>query len=301
MKRFNRPTVFVVTALSALLLAGCGDQDATDESADQTSAYDDSQQGETAGQPESAQSEDAQPSQSQEMATGHELNQAIEQAVAHAGRPDDDRERDANRKPAEVLAFFGIRPGMRVFEYQAGSGYYTEILSYVVGPTGEVIAHNSPAFAQFYSEGMEQRLARGAFGNVTHHEVAPDELDLEPNSIDAALITLAYHDLFFTPEDGAELPDRNHLLAELHEALKPGAVLGVVDHVGPEGADPYETGQATHRIDPEFVRQEIEEAGFVLAGTSDLLHNPDDDMSVPFWELDRGTTDRFVFRFETGK
>lgn len=302
MKASNTLTAIFVTSFAAILLAGCAEQDGSGGSGEEMAGSGGQPQTDMAQQSDEAMAaDDGDESVQADEAMGGDLRKAIEEAVAHADRPEADQERDALRKPVDVLAFFGIAPGMRVFEYSAGSGYYTEILSRLLGPEGKLIAHNNPAFAQYYSEGMTERLGGGAFENVTHLEVDPDNIDLEPNSLDAALITLAYHDLFFSPEDGGALPDRAHLLAELHKALKPGAVLGVIDHKAPEGADPHETGAGTHRIDPAFVRREVEAAGFVLAEASDLLAHPQDDITVPFWEQERGTTDRFVFRFKVVK
>jgi len=87
------------------------------------------------------------------------------------------------------------------------------------------------------------------------------------------------------------------MLAEIYGSMKPGAVLGIVDHVAETGS-PSETGNTLHRIDPQLMKKEIEAAGFVFDGEIDVLRNPDDDHSKPMYaEGVRGKTDRVVYRF----
>jgi len=219
-------------------------------------------------------------------------------AIANPGRPEADRARDADRKPAEVLEFFGIEPGMVVLDMFSGGGYYTEILAYVVGDDGRVYAHSNEAYLEFVGDEFEQRYANDRLSNVEVLMAENNELSLEPGSLDAVMLVLSFHDLYFAaPDDGWPAFDIPALLQELYSGLKPGGIVGIVDHYAEAGA-PSETGGTVHRIDPAIVIDAMEAAGFVLDGQSDVLRNPADDYSKIVFDPElRGKTDRFVLRF----
>ncbi|MDH4108536.1 MAG: methyltransferase domain-containing protein [Gammaproteobacteria bacterium] len=219
-------------------------------------------------------------------------------AVADPARSDTDRERDAGRKPAEVLAFFRIGPGMQVFDLYSGGGYYAELLSYVVGPTGSVTAHNNQPYLGFAADEIATRYSGDRLPNVAQLLAENNELTLEAGRYDAVTMILAYHDVYYAdPENGWEQVDGPRLLAEIHKALKPGGLVGVVDHYAPLGS-PSATGNTTHRIDLDLLVRDFSAAGFVLEDTSDLLRNLDDDRSILVFDpAVRGKTDRFVLRF----
>jgi predicted methyltransferase len=222
---------------------------------------------------------------------------AIAAALAHAERSAADREADGHRKPGAVLGFFGIEPGMTVLDLWSGTGYYAEILYRVVGDSGRVWAHNnSPYLAQ--AEALAERFGNGRLAGVERLVAENNELALPAATFDAVLMILTYHDIYFVDEAiGWQRIDGPALLAEIRRALKPGGVLGVVDHAASLGA-PGETGGTLHRIDPAIVRREIEAAGFVLEAESGALRNPNDDLSGPvFGDAIRGRTDLFIYRF----
>lgn len=219
-------------------------------------------------------------------------------AVADTRRPAEDRERDADRKPAEVLQFFGIGPGMRVLDLFAGGGYYTELLSAVVRPGGSVVAHTNSAYLGFVGERFQARLENNRLPNVEVLIAENNELDLPREAFDAALMILTYHDIYYAnPADGWPKIDGPRLLAELYQGMKPGAILGIVDHYAEPGS-PRETGGTVHRIDPGIVIAELEAAGFVFEEKADFLRNMDDDYGRNVFDPEvRGKTDRFVLRF----
>ena len=221
-----------------------------------------------------------------------------QRAVDAPGRTDADRARDAGRKPAEVLAFFGIEPGMTVLDMFSGGGYYTELLSRVVGPEGEVIAHTNSAYAQFVGEEATNRYANDRLPNVEILLAENNELRLPAETFDATLMILAYHDIYYVdPDNGWPKIDGPKLVEELYRGLKPGGMLGVVDHYAAAGSS-REMGNTLHRIDPGIVIEELEAAGFVLDGKSEALRNADDDHSLNMAAPEvRGKTDRFILRF----
>ena len=221
-----------------------------------------------------------------------------EQAAANEGRTEADRARDAGRKPAEVLEFFAIQPGMTVLDMYSGGGYYTEMLSHIVGPEGSVIAHSNQAYAGFVGEEATNRYANNRLGNVEILMAENNELALPNASFDAIMMVLAYHDIYYVdPDNGWPEIDGPRFVETLYNGLRPGGILAVVDHYAAPGS-PSETGNTLHRIDPDIVTAELEAAGFVLEAKSDVLRNMDDDHSVNMGAPEvRGKTDRFVFRF----
>lgn len=214
-------------------------------------------------------------------------------------RFDGDRDRDAARHPSQVLGMLGVEPGMTVLDLYSGGGYYTELLSMLVGPDGHVTAHNNTPYLNFVGEEIEARYQDGRLDNVEMMVADNNELDLEPGRYDAIMMMLTYHDIYYVdPDNGWPALDGPGLLAELHEGLKPGGALLVADHYAAAGSPP-ETGNTTHRIDPAIVIRELEAAGFELTDRGSFLRNKADDYSINvFDERVRGKTDRFVLRFE---
>jgi predicted methyltransferase len=221
-----------------------------------------------------------------------------EAALGSTGRTDADRKRDAGRKPAAVLEFFAIEPGMTVLDMFSGGGYYTEMLSSVVGAQGKVVAHSNQAYAEYVGDETNERYADGRLANVETLMAENNELMLPADTFDAVMMVLAYHDIYYVSiEDGWPKIDGPKLLAEFFEGLKSGGMLAVVDHYAIAGSAP-ETGGTLHRIDPSIVIAEIEAAGFVLDSKSDVLRNMEDDHSLSMYdEQVNGKTDRFVMKF----
>ena len=219
-------------------------------------------------------------------------------AVQHPGRTEADRARDAGRKPAEVMEFLGIKPGMDILDMFSGGGYYTELLSRVVGSEGTVVAHSNQAYAQFVGEEATRRYASDRLPNVDILMAENTALELPDHAFDVVMMVLAYHDIYYVdPENGWPRIDGPALAEELLDALRPGGVLAIVDHYAAAGSV-SDTGGTLHRIDPEIVIAELESAGFVLEAESDVLRNLNDDHSLPMADPSiRGKTDRFVLRF----
>jgi predicted methyltransferase len=225
--------------------------------------------------------------------------EAIAAAVASPARPAADREQDARRKPAEILAFLGVAPGMQVLDAFSAGGYYTELLARTVGTDGGVIAYNNPPYAKFAEKGIAARYAENRLPNVRQLTSTLEDLELEPDSLDAAIFVMSYHDLYWRPADGSwPATDPALLLAKLYAALQPGGVIVVQDHVAAPGGDAAEVVDTLHRIDPAVVKRDFERAGFVFDGASDALAHPDDDHTKGVFAPEiRGKTDQFVFRF----
>ena len=220
-------------------------------------------------------------------------------AVADTSRPEADLARDAGRKPADVLEFFGIAPGMSVLDLFSGGGYYAEILSHIVGPDGHIVAHSNSTSLNFVGDEFKARHADNRLSNVDVLMAENNELELDASQFDAILMVLSYHDTYWvSPDDGWLKIDIPKLHAELFNSLKPGGVLGVIDHYA-EAGSARETGGTLHRIDRDIVIAELELAGFVLDAKSDMLRNMEDDHTLGVFDPSvRGKTDRFILRFK---
>ncbi|MFQ5635551.1 MAG: class I SAM-dependent methyltransferase [Gammaproteobacteria bacterium] len=223
---------------------------------------------------------------------------AVDAAMNNPQRLAADRAQDDRRQASAVLAYFGIEPGMTVLDLYSGGGYYTELLSYLVGPEGRVVAHNNSPYLAFARNELAERYREGRLPNVERLVAENNELELPTRQFDAVLMIKAYHDVYFVDdENGWPEIDRAAFLQEVFDAMKPGAILGVVDHVAAPGA-PAETGGTLHRIDPALIRRDMTAAGFVFAGSSNVLRNPRDDYSRSVFDaVVRGHTDRVVLRF----
>ena len=199
-----------------------------------------------------------------------------------------------------MLAFFGVALGMTVLDVNAATGWYAEILSGVVGPNGRVIAHNHPgARTTLPAADFEARYGGNRLPNVEQLFARHDDLRLPPESVDFVLMSMVYHDTYWH-RDGVDWGpiDRQALLESLRAALKPGGIVGVVDHYAAAGRDPFESVVAVHRIDAAVVRRDFVAAGFEPDGESSVLRNPHDDYTLSVFDAAvAGRTDRFVLRF----
>ena len=217
------------------------------------------------------------------------------QALLAPGRTDADRERDLRDRPAEILALAGFGPGMVIGDVFGGGGYYSEILTHVVGPTGRIVLVNNPPYDNYAKKGLAERLAGNRLPNVAY-SVAPNEaLGLGTGTLDGALIVMSYHDLYYAePKDGWPAIDAGQFIGQLCTALKPGARLLIVDHQARAGSGKADT-QSLHRIEDAFAIADFRSHCFELERTSDLLRNPADDHAANVFDpAIRGKTDRFV-------
>jgi predicted methyltransferase len=220
-------------------------------------------------------------------------------AVQHAGRSDDDRKRDALDHPAEILRLAGIKPGMQVADFMAADGYYSELLSYIVGPKGHVLLINNPSFDRWANNAWEGRIAHNRLPNVEHKTVDLNHLSLGDASLDAILVIKVYHDLYWVDTNKNNWPDVNTaaVLDNLVKALKPGGTLVLVDHSSKPGAG-TSVASSLHRIDEAYALQDFESHGLKLVGKSDALRRPDDPRTqISYKEPILGKTDRFVMVF----
>ncbi len=230
---------------------------------------------------------------------GASTQAVIADALAQPARLESDRGKDPLRKPDEVLAFFELEPGMRVLDLFSGGGYYTEILSAVVGPSGSVVAQNNAAYLAYVAEELDQRYGNNHLKNVERLTAEANELDFPPDSFAAAIATLTWHDFYAAdPANGWPAIDVPSLVATICTALKPGGVLGVIDHVANPGADPYESAEKLHRIDPARIKADLEGTCLVFEGELNVLRNSADDHTLPMSDPSvRGKTDQVIFKF----
>lgn len=214
----------------------------------------------------------------------------IATAVADSRRPAEDVARDGLRKPAEMLAFGEVQPGQRIADIRPEEGYFTRLFAPAVGETGRVYAF-VPTRTATRETPLAEALA-AAFPNVTPLSGALDSMSF-PEPLDAVFMVQEYHD-FHIPGFNTDVARMNRAV---FDALKPGGVYVVIDHSGRAGMGATEV-QTLHRIDGDFLKAEVEAAGFVFEAESDVLRNPEDDRTINvFNEAIRGRTDQFVYRF----
>lgn len=227
------------------------------------------------------------------------MDLAITEALASPERSTADRLLDPLRRPDQVLQFFAIRPGMTVLDLFSGGGYHTEIVSRVVGDQGKVLTHNNQAYLAFAKDSLAGRYDEGRLANVERVTVEANALELTAGRFDAALALLTWHDFYHVDEDnGWPAIDPAAMVRKLCAALKPGAVLGVTDHVAAAGSEPAESAQTLHRIDPQRIKDDLSGDCFVFEGEINALRNPADDHTRSVFAEDiRGRTDRVVYKF----
>jgi predicted methyltransferase len=219
----------------------------------------------------------------------------IETALSDTRRPAEQVRLDATRKPATLIAFAGVRPGDHIADFMPGNAYFTRILSDVVGPTGRVYAYipaeqiaNCPATE---ISGAQAVGRDPGYANVTVLTGTLTDFQM-PERLDLIWTAQNYHDLHDTFLGPAEMTRLNKAF---FNALRPGGVLLVIDHVAEKGSGIRDT-ETLHRIDPAFLQQEIEAAGFIFEAQSDVLRNSHDAHTLSVFDTSiRGMTDQVVF------
>ncbi|HEY0768360.1 MAG TPA: methyltransferase domain-containing protein [Steroidobacteraceae bacterium] len=219
-------------------------------------------------------------------------------AVGHAGRSSEDLKRDSLDHSAEVLRLAGIKPGMQVADFLAADGYYSELLSYIVGPTGHVLLINNAAYDQWSENHWQERLANGRLPNVEHRTVDVEHLGVPDRSLDAVLLIKVYHDLYWVDTEGPwPKMDPAVVLTEIARVVKPGGLLLLVDHSAKPGTGSADAGRL-HRIDEEYARRDFEKHGFSFVAKSEVLRRSEDPRDqISYKGPMVGKTDRFVMVF----
>jgi predicted methyltransferase len=228
----------------------------------------------------------------------------ITQAVADSGRPAADKEHDAKRKPAEVVAFAGVKKGDQIADFFPGGGYFTRIFSKIVGPRGHVYGIFPGGFPEKMLVAEKAIAADPAYSNVSEQEqpLAPAEagekmaIGFQTPQLDLFWTSQNYHDVH-----NIKNIDMLAFNKGVFDALKPGGIYIVLDHTATPGSGGADTA-TLHRIDPETVKKEVEAAGFVLVKESDLLKNPNDPHTAKVFDpAIRGSTDQFILKFQKPK
>jgi predicted methyltransferase len=224
----------------------------------------------------------------------------ISAAVADSNRPDADKQRDANRKPAETLVFLGVKPGEKIGEVIPGGGYFTRLFSSAVGTKGHVFAlvperpANAPADMPDLAARVKAIAADPHYANVSV-VVAPLATLAPAEPVDLVFTSQNYHDLHNFPVDVVAF---NKVI---FDSLKPGGLYVVLDHSAEAGSGLRDTN-TLHRIDADVVKKEVTAAGFEFVGGSDVLANSSDSRTTKVFDpAIRGKTDQFILKFRKPK
>jgi len=222
----------------------------------------------------------------------------IASAIAAPMRTPDNVKLDDSRKPAELLAFLGLAPGMQVLDLFGGNKYWAEITAPAIGPKGHVTVWQPTQFLNDKRKADFDAFAAQA-KNVSLISSPFETPNLPKNAFNFALINLDYHDVYWeSTERKISRMDPDVWLKTLYAAMKPGGIVGVVDHVALPNADTRATVEKLHRIDPDVIKADFKRAGFQLVASSELLRNPADDHQLLVFDPQiRGKTDRAVFKF----
>lgn len=222
---------------------------------------------------------------------------AIVAAVADKGRPEADTKRDADRKPAEMLEFAGVKPGSKVADFIPGGGYFTRIFAKAVGPAGKVYAVTNPAPATATTPPAILGIAADPqYGNIAVVQTGIAAFTL-PEQVDVFWTAQNYHDLFAR----ARNIDISKVDKLIYDSIKPGGVFIVLDHAAAPGT-PIDPDDKLHRIDPAHVKKQLESSGFKFEGESKVLRNPADDHTKTVFDPSiRGKTDQFIYKFRKPK
>ena len=225
----------------------------------------------------------------------------ITAAVADKARPEEDKQRDANRKPDETLAFADVRAGQPIGELSPGGGYFSRILSKAVGPKGHVFAIVSPRSPTAPADQPDRNAPIRAlaadpnYSNISVEERVAGKVSL-PTSVELIFTALNYHDLHNVPNLDMAVFNKS-----VFDALKPGGLYVIVDHSAQTGSGSRDTS-TLHRIDVDTVRQEVTAAGFKLVASSNILNNTADDRTATVFDPTvRGKTDQFILKFRKPK
>ncbi len=222
-----------------------------------------------------------------------------EVGVADPRRPAADVERDAGRKPAQVIEFFDVQPGQRVIDMSSGGGYYTRILSGVVGPEGSVVAQNS---GRRVDDERKAALTEqyAVYDNVELNFEAPDQMSLPDNSVDAVFLILSVHHWHYSADEGDVLPMQSKVRYEnIFRMLKPGGVFGLIEHRAADDAT-REVSADLHRIPSAIAIADVTSVGFVLDAESDIhAGHSEDDINAKWGggNTPRGMTNRITHRY----
>jgi predicted methyltransferase len=212
--------------------------------------------------------------------------------VASPDRAEGDRQADVRRKPATMLAFTGVKTGMKVLDMEASAGYSTELLARAVGPSGTVYAQDSAAVIErFVKDKFDIRAQKPVMKNVVHViRDFDDPIPPDVSNLDMITFFFAYHDITYMQVDRAVMNKK--MLA----ALKPGGFLVIADHSAKPG-DGVNVAKTLHRIEESVVRQELEAAGFKLVEEGNFLRNPEDPREAAVFRP-QIPNDEFVLKYQ---
>jgi predicted methyltransferase len=221
----------------------------------------------------------------------HASAQDYRAIVSAPDRTDSDRENDKKRDPTELLAFTGAKPGMNVLDMGAGGGYSTELMARAVAPNGKVYGQDAADISERARARYDERAKSPAMKNTVRVLRAYDDpVPPDVKNLDLITFFFVYHDTTYMPVDRAKMDKA------MFDALKPGGIIVVADHMAKDGAGAT-VGKTLHRIEAATARKELEAAGFKFVASGDFLRHPDDPKDAPVFRSPI-PVDEFVMKFQ---
>jgi predicted methyltransferase len=222
--------------------------------------------------------------------------EALRKAITESPRRSEaDKKRDGGRKPAETMAFYGVKPGMKVAELMTSRGYFTAVLAEAVGDKGAVYGQNNKWLRDRVKDTgrpLADLVDKAGYKNIVEQNTELEDLQLPAGQLDAIFVVMFYHDLYWLGVN------REAMNKSVMAALKPGGIYGIIDHHAAPGMGEMDVNK-NHRIERYVVIDDITKAGFELAEETDLLENAKDPMNVNVFQQElRGSTNQFVLKFK---
>jgi predicted methyltransferase len=216
----------------------------------------------------------------------------ISRAIADPARPADYKAADGLRLPGETLAFSGVRSGMVIGEFYPGGGYFTRMLSDVVGRSGHVYAIENAGWKGAV-EADRALLAEKRWRNVSI-AFEPFGTVAFPRPLDLAWVTQNYHDLKIAQYGKVDTVAFDR---QVYNALKPGGIFFILDHQGPPSLTDEQIAKL-HRINRDVVVREVSSVGFKLVGEGNFLRRAADDQTLSIFDKAiQGHTDQYALKF----
>jgi len=227
------------------------------------------------------------------------IEKAIDQAITNSSRPIKDLALDVDRKPAQVLSFFQVKPDSQILEVFAGPGYYTELLNDIVGSKGQVTVYEDSIWYNYSKSASDKRHEGNRLENTKTVISDMNTLQLPKEKYDTALIVLGLHDIFLQSEKSLADEEREvgHFLRAIYHSIKANGIIGVVEHEATMDEQPSVSAEL-HRLSSKVITNLMIDAGFIFEASSNVLINASDDHTQVVWADGlRRKTDRSVLRF----
>ena len=227
-----------------------------------------------------------------------DIDKIIDNAIQNSNRTKKNSSRDYQHKPAEILKFAELNPGMTVLDLVSNGGYYAEMLASILGKKGNVIAHTFTRNKSNPDFDYEDYVNKSEhMNNVSMMYADFDEIVLNEGSLDRVFMIENYHKLYSDLAEPKTIAVQQ-LLEKIRHALKPGGLVIVIDHDAEKGSS-IATASSINRLSDEIVMSDMKNAGFEFVDNIHILKDDwEDDLTISAFDPSViGSTSRFVHKY----